>query len=712
MSTNHCSSLIKKPLWLFVLFFLITSFDLVADDGYRLWLKYDKIKDQAVLIKYQSFIQSIYTPIAVTPIVQSALDELKQGLSGLTGKNIQIKRARLSNQVILELLPSSTTLLNHPDAYQLKHQGTSIFVRAITDKGLLYGSFALLRHLQTSEPIANMDIRESPKINLRMLNHWDNVNGTIERGYAGSSLWKWYDLPEGLDPRYTDYARANASIGINATSINNVNASARFLSKEYILKVAALAGVFRKYGIKTFLSIRFTSPQYLNGFKTADPLDPAVKQWWKDKANEIYKIIPDFGGFLVKANSEGEPGPQDYNRNHADGANMLAEALAPHHGVVIWRAFVYKANPSNDRASESYSEFKPLDGMFNDNVLVQVKNGPIDFQPREPFHPLFGAMPKTPLMMEFQITQEYLGFATHWVYLANLFKEVLDADTYAKGSGSSVAHVIDGSLDHHSLTGIAGVANTGSDRNWCGHIGNQANWYAFGRLAWNPALNSSTIADEWIKMTLTTNQRAVSTVKFIMMNSHESCVNYMTPLGLHHIMGESIHFGPQPWLAKSGRADWTATYYHRADSLGLGFDRTSRGSNALSLYKPEVQDQWNDQDHIPLKYLLWFHHVAWDKKLTTGNTLWQEMCKRYYTGVNDVDGFIQSWHSIQSYLDPEIYAAIETKLQRQRWEAEWWRDACLLYFQQFSKMEIPASYPKIKRSLEEVKKLTELYQMR
>ncbi|MEO5582172.1 MAG: alpha-glucuronidase family glycosyl hydrolase [Saprospiraceae bacterium] len=712
MSTNHCSSVIKKPIWLFVLFFLSPVFDLVADDGYRLWLKYDKIKDQSALIQYQSTLQSIYTAVPMTPILQSALDELKQGLSGLLDKNIGIKKARLSKQVILEMLPSSSTLLSHPDAYQLKHQGTTIFIRALTEKGLLYGSFALLRYLQTLESLANMDIRESPKIDLRMLNHWDNVNGTIERGYAGSSLWKWYDLPEVLDSRYTDYARANASIGINATAVNNVNASARFLSKEYLLKVGALADVFRKYGIKTFLSIRFTSPQYLTGFKTADPLDPAVKQWWKDKANEIYKIIPDFGGFLVKANSEGEPGPQDYNRNHADGANMLAEALAPHHGVVIWRAFVYKANPNNDRASESYSEFKPLDGLFNDNVLLQVKNGPIDFQPREPFHPLFGAMPKTPLMMEFQITQEYLGFATHWVYLANLFKEVLDADTYAKGSESSVAHVIDGSLDHHSLTGIAGVANTGSDRNWCGHIGNQANWYAFGRLAWNPASKPSTIADEWIKMTLTTNQRAVSTVKFIMMNSHESCVNYMTPLGLHHIMGENIHFGPQPWLAKSGRPDWTATYYHRADSLGLGFDRTSRGSYALGLYKPEVQDQWNDQDHIPLKYLLWFHHVAWDKKLMTGNTLWQEVCKRYYTGLNDVDGFIQSWHSIQSYLDPEIYASIETKLQRQRWEAEWWRDACLLYFQQFSKMEIPASYPKIKRSLEDVKKLTELYQMR
>lgn len=697
---------------IFILCLILAGLSSHADDGYRLWLKYDKIQDAVILNKYKSAIGSIYSSASKTSISNNAIQELKQGLEGLLGKSIAVTNAPLnSSQIVLSILTQSA-LIKNTEGYRIYKDKLNIRIEALSDKGLLYGSFALLRYLQTQSPLEKLNLIEAPKINLRLLNHWDNPNGTIERGYAGSSLWKWYDLPEVLEPRYTDYARANASIGINGTVVNNVNASARFLDKEYLIKVAALADVFRSYGIKTYLSIRFTAPQHLGKLKTSDPLDPEVREWWKNKVNEIYSFIPDFGGFLVKANSEGEPGPQDYQRNHADGANMLAEALAPHGGIVMWRAFVYKANPKNDRAAESFNEFKPLDGKFLDNVIVQVKNGPIDFQPREPFHPLFGSMPNTPLMMEFQITQEYLGFATHWVYLASMFKEVLESDTYVAGKGSTIARIIDGTVHPYKLTAIAGVANTGSDRNWCGHIGNQANWYAYGRLAWNPDYNIDTLAEEWTRMTLTNHNPSVSTIKSILNSSHEACVNYMTPLGLHHIMGENIHFGPQPWLAKSGRADWTSTYYHRADSMGLGFDRTSSGSNALSLYSNEVQKAWGNPNTISPKYLLWFHHVPWNQTLSTGNTLWEELCLRYYTGVDQVERFIQSWQSVKKYIDPEIYSSIENKLKRQHWEAEWWRDACLLHFRTYSNQRIPAKYPGIKRSMEELKNLVELYQMR
>ncbi len=693
--------------FLFSISFLLSIISLSADDGYRLWLKYDKISNATALKNYSKKIKSIQITYDNTDIIQSAVHELQVGLQGLLSKEIPIASAN-HGAIILEKSPK---VINN-EGYWLTFDGKNIHIQSSSDKGILYGSFALLRTIQTLQPIENMDITDAPKIAIRMLNHWDNVNGTIERGYAGSSLWDWYDLPDVIDSRYIDYARANASIGINGTSVNNVNASARFLSQEYLKKVAALANVFRKYGIKTYLSVRFTSPIYLSGFKTADPLDPEVRQWWKNKATEIYALIPDFGGFVVKANSEGEPGPQDYHRTHADGANMLAEALAPYGGIVMWRAFVYKADLKNDRATESYTEFKPLDGQFNENVLVQVKNGPIDFQPREPFHPLFGAMPKTPLMMEFQITQEYLGFATHWVYLGTLFKEVLEADTYAQGKGSTVSKVIDGTLDHHQISGIAGVANTGSDRNWTGHTANQANWYSFGRLAWNPEMSASEIAKEWIRMTLTNDQNAVNKINDIMMNSREACVNYMTPIGLHHIMGEGIHFGPQPWLEKSGRMDWTAIYYHRADSAGLGFNRTSSGTGALNIYAPEVIAAWNDPDKIPLQYLLWFHHVDWNHRLSTGNTLWEELCKRYHDGIKQVDGFIDEWQSVKSFIDAETFYYIENKLKRQRWEAEWWKDACLLYFQTYSRMEIPSQYPKTNRSMDELKDLVKLYQMR
>ncbi len=413
-----------------------------------------------------------------------------------------------------------------------------------------------------------------------------------------------------MDTRYRDYARANASIGINAAVVNNVNAVAVILRADYLAKVKVLADEFRPYGIRLFLSVRFSSPIELGGLKTADPEDPAVRAWWRAKTDEIYAIIPDFGGFLVKANSEGQPGPADYGRTHADGANALADALRPHGGVVLWRAFVYSEKDATDRAMQAYRQLKPLDGTFASNVVLQVKNGPIDFQPREPFHPLFGAMPKTSLGMEFQITKEYLGFATHLAYLGTMYEEVLRADTYSNGAGSTVARVVDGEGGTR-LTAMAGVANTGRDRNWSGSQFDQANWYAFGRLAWNPEASALDIASDWARMTFSNDAGTVKDIVAIMMGSHEAVVNYMTPLGLAHLMGTGHHYGPAPWVADQSRPEWNPVYYHRADANGIGFDRTATGSNALAQYAAPAAAQFQDPDRTPLEYLLWFHHVSW-----------------------------------------------------------------------------------------------------
>ncbi|MCB0745411.1 MAG: alpha-glucuronidase, partial [Ignavibacteriae bacterium] len=531
--------------------------------------------------------------------------------------------------------------------------------------------------------------------NLRVLNHWDNLDRTVERGYAGFSIWDWHKLPDYIDQRYIDYARANSSIGINGTVLTNVNANSLVLTEQYLVKVKALADIFRPYGIKVYLTARFSSPIELGGLKTADPLNEDVKLWWKNKVDEIYKLIPNFGGFLVKANSEGQPGPQNYGRSHADGANMLADALSGYNGVVMWRAFVYSNENQDDRAKQAYTEFQPLDGKFKDNVFIQVKNGAIDFQPREPFHPLFGAMPKTPLMMEFQITQEYLGQGTQLAYLSPLYKECLDSDTYAKGKGSYVSKVIDGSLDNHAKSGIAGVANIGTDRNWTGHLFGQSNWYTFGRLAWDHELSSQEIADEWIRMTFSNENNTIQTIEKIMLSSRETVVNYMTPLGLHHIMGWDHHYGPSPWTKDKPRADWTSVYYHKADSLGIGFDRTKTGSNAVSQYYPEVANKFSSLETCPEKYLLWFHHLEWDYKLKNGNTLWDELCYRYYQGADSVGGMIKNWESLNEVIDNEIYHHVRMLLSIQQKEANWWRDACVLYFQTFSKREIPAGlkYP-------------------
>jgi alpha-glucuronidase len=503
--------------------------------------------------------------------------------------------------------------------------------------------------------------------------------------------------------RLLDYARANASIGINGSVLNNVNANSEFLTAKYLRKFAAIADVFRPYGIRVYLSPRFSAPIELGKLPTADPLDPAVIEWWKRKADEIYKLIPDFGGFLVKANSEGQPGPRTYNRTHADGANMLAAALAPHRGIVMWRAFVYDMKPGYDRAGAAYENLQPFDGKFAPNVLLQVKNGPIDFQPREPFHPLFGAMPRTQVMPELQITQEYLGFDNHFVFLASMWREFLDSDTYARGRGSTVSRVVDGSLYRQRLTGIAGVANTGSATNWTGYDLLQANWYAFGRLAWNPQLSSEQIATEWTRMTLTTDAHAVKTIVRMMLESHEAVVNYMTPLGLHHLFWGGHHYGPAPWWDKEQRDDWNPVYYHKADAFGIGFDRTKTGSGTVSQYHLPVRQQFSDLQQCPEKFLLWFHHVSWDHKLKSGRTLWDELALHYQSGVDWVRATRSTWAALAGQIDPERHAAISKKLAIQERDAVWWRDACLLYFQTFAKRPLPSGVEPPAKTLAEYK---------
>jgi alpha-glucuronidase len=682
------------------------------DDGYRLWLKYDPIADPATRSSYVKAIQFIAAS-AAHPIIQSASAELQQGLNGLLGKSVPVISSPngKTGGIILKLIKDKSLALANPEGFRIDLVNGTITITSETEPGILYGSFALLRHIQTLRPLNTVSQTSSPRVQLRMLNHWDNTDGSIERGYAGSSLWKWYELPERIDPRYRDYARANASLGINGCVVNNVNASARFMSAEYIGKVAALANVFRAYGIKLYLSVYFAAPKTLGGLTTSDPLDPQVQAWWAAKVKEIYQSIPDFGGFLVKANSEGEPGPQDYGRNHADGANMLAEAFEPYDGVVIWRAFVYKADPNADRFKAAYEEFVPLDGKFHKKVVVQVKNGPIDFQPREPFSPLFGNMPKTPLGMEFQLTQEYFGFATHAVYEAPIFKECLESDTYVQGKSSTVGKIVDGSLHGYSKTVMAGVANTGSARNWTGHTLAQANWYAFGRLAWDHEQTSEEIVREWIAMTLTHERKAADRIANLMLRSREIYVNYNTPLGLSRPW-TGVHFAPEPWQNRSSRPDWTAVYYHRADSSGLGFDRTAGGSNALGQYRPEVQKQWNDPDRCPLPYLLWFHHVAWDKKLSSGKTLWDELCTRFYTGADSVLWMQKEWASVQTQVHPEIFADVSERLLVQHREAVWWRNAWVLYLQSFSKKPIPAPFKKPGQTLAEVMKSVDIYLLR
>ena len=667
-----------------------------AESGYQLWLRYHQIRNQKILIEYQHNIRLVYIESS-SPTSAILKSEIVNGLKGLLNKKISITKNKVEADLLFNI--NTKTATNSEEGFDIhsiknKDNKFKVYISAKKDIGLLYGGFHFLRILQNEQSIVTININSSPSLSIRILNHWDNLNRSIERGYAGISIFNWHTLPYYIDQRYIDYARANASIGINGTVLTNVNANATILTTSYLLKVKALADLFRPYGIKVYLTARFSAPIELDKLKTADPLNSEVQRWWKNKAKEIYELIPDFGGFLVKANSEGQPGPQNYGRSHSDGANMLADAVAPYHGIIIWRAFVYNNEIAEDRFKQAYNEFKPLDGNFKKNVLIQVKNGPIDFQPREPFHPLIGAMPKTPMMMEVQLTQEYLGQATHLVYEAPMFKEILQTDSYVKGTNSSIASIINGDLfEHQQMNGMSGVANIGNDINWCGHPFAQANWYAFGRLTWNTNLTSEEIATEWIKQTFGTQQESIKSIQKIMLGSYESMVEYMTPLGLHHIMGNGNHYGPLPWGNSFSRADWNPVYYHKADSLGIGFNRTSSGTNALSQYNKEVQIKWADSSTCDEKYLLFFHHVSWNHPMKSGRNLWNELCYTYNDGVERVKEMEHLWKSTKNNIDGDRYHQVEQLLKIQLKEAEWWRDACLLYFQTFSKQPFPKNFP-------------------
>ena len=709
--------LVRFGLWSALLVSTLSGVQTVhAEDGYDLWLRYRPIAGEQ-RNRYASAIAQLAMP-APSPTLTAARNELLRGLAGLLSQlPVSVERVSAAGALVVGT-PRSEPHIAQLDAgleglaahgYVIRQRRVAgqpaIVIAANDDLGVLYGVFHFLRLLQTEQDLERLDISESPRVQLRMLNHWDNLDRTVERGYAGASLWDWHKLPDYLDPRYTDYARANASLGINATVLTNVNANALALTPMYLHKAAALANVFRPYGIRVFLTARFSAPVDLGGLETADPNDPDVQRWWQAKAAEIYTIIPDFGGLLVKANSEGQPGPQDYGRSHAEGANVLAEAVAPFGGVVIWRAFVYSHEQPDDRAKQAYNEFVPLDGKFRDNVLLQVKNGPIDFQPREPLHPLFGAMPNTPLAMEFQITKEYLGFATHLVYLGGFYEEVLQTDAYRPRKGTTVASVCDGSAHRYSRTAIAGVANTGTDRNWSGSHFDQANWYAFGRLAWDPRRSARALAEEWVRMTFSNDEKFVAPTLAMMMKSHQAAVDYMTPLGLHHLMGRGHHYGPGPWVEGGPRADWTSVYYHRADARGIGFDRTASGSNAVAQYAPQLAAQFSDLTRVPDDFLLWFHHVPWDYRTKSGRILWDELVYRYTRGVDSVREMARTWQELAPFVDEERHAQVAAFLRIQQQEAQWWRDASIAYFQTFSKRPLPAGFAAPRHSLEYYKSL-------
>jgi alpha-glucuronidase len=695
--------------------------DLPEDDGYRLWLRYEAVSEPLL-----STLRSRATELVVpgdAPSLRAARKELARGLSGLLARPIPLRDGVSGAGAVIAGTPESSPDIAAlglgaeleslgDEGYVVRsatlRNGPVTVVAAKTPIGVLYGAFHLLRLIQMQSPLETLAISSAPRIRHRLLDHWDNLDRTVERGYAGFSLWDWHKLPGFVSPRYEDYARANASVGINGAVLTNVNANAVVLTRAWLEKVAALASAFRPYGVRVYLTARFSAPVELGALETADPLDPDVQRFWAEKAREIYALVPDFGGFLVKANSEGQPGPQNYGRSHADGANLLADAVAPHGGIVMWRAFVYSSEVPDDRAKQAYNEFVPLDGAFRPNVLVQVKNGPIDFQPREPFHPLFGAMPKTPLMVEFQLTQEYLGFSTHLVYLGTLFQECLDADTHARGAGSLVASVTDGTLHGHALSGIAAVANIGTDRNWCGHPFAQANWYAYGRLAWDHRLREDAIADEWLRLTFSSEPRFVQAAKTLMRQSREACVRSMTPLGLHHLMAWDHHHGPGPWI-DTGRPDWTSVYFHRADARGIGFDRSVSGSNALEQYRPAVAERWARVETCPEELLLWFHHVSWDQRMKSGRTLWDELCVTYQSGVEWVTRARTTWDALAPYVDPMRFGEVRALLAMQETEAVWWRDACLLYFQTHSQRPFPQGIPAPERSLDEYRAIDEKY---
>lgn len=693
-----------------------------AEDGYDTWLRYVPVQDESLKKTYQRQLQQIIVE-GDSPTAQATAAELQRGLAGLLGKPIAlVKKGKAGNGALIVGTPTSSPLIASmnlseslravgDEGYLIKQTKLQsknvVIVAANTDIGALYGSFHLLRLMQTSQSLSALSISSAPKLQHRVINHWDNLNRVIERGYAGLSLWDWGTLPEHKSKRYEDYARINASLGINGAVINNVNADPRVLSDQFLEKIAALAEVFRPYGIKMYLSINYNSPRAFGDLETGDPLDPRVQQWWKERTKKVYDYIPDFGGYLVKANSEGQPGPQDYNRDHADGANMLAAALQPYGGVVFWRAFVYHPD-IGDRFRGSYDEFKPLDGKFADNVILQVKNGPIDFQPREPYSALFSAMEKTNMMMEFQVTQEYFGFATHLAYQGPLFEESLRTDTHVKGPGSTIGNILEGKVFNTKRTGMAAVVNPGTDQNWTGHPFVQSSWYAFGRMAWDHTISADAAADEWLRMTFTNNRKFIDPVKKFMLSSREAGVNYRSPLGLTHLYSQGDHYGPAPWTANLERPDWTAIYYHRAAKDGIGFDRTKTGSNAVAQYPEVLAKQYGDIDAVPEDLLLWFHHVSWDHKMKSGRTLWDELVHKYYEGVEEVRSMQREWDKLESFIDAERFAQIKALLKIQERDAIIWRDSCVLYFQTFSGKSIPAGYEKPKHDLEYYKTLARI----
>jgi alpha-glucuronidase len=666
------------------------------EDGYELWLRYRPVSDLSRLDEYRAAIGGV-SVLDAGPTSGIIRTELERALPVLLGNPVPFAPFHPAAKALavgtVRQLQSAGAAAPRTDAQSLGEEGFlihsgptgGIVITGNSDLALLYGVFHFLRLLQTQQAIRSADIASTPRFRRRILAHWDNLDGTVERGYAGRSLWRWDELPEILDPRYRDYARACASIGINGAILNNVNTQIEILDSKFLAKAAALADCFRPYGVRVYLSAPFSAPLQLGGLSTSDPRDPAVARWWREKADEIYRLIPDFGGFQIKANSEGQSGPRDYGAQHDEGANLLARALEPHGGVVLWRAFVYDPTLDPDRAKCAYQEFVPLDGRFDRNAFVQVKNGPIDFQPREPFHPIFGAMERTALALELQITQEYLGQSVHLVYLAGMWKEILDSDTFAAGPGSTVAGVVNGSVFGRDDSCILGVANTGSDRNWCGHHFAQANWYAFGRLAWDHTMSAAAIADEWIRATWSNDPFALETIRTMMLGSWPACVDTMAPLGLHHLMREGHHYGPDPAFRNAPREDWNNVYYHRADAAGVGFDRSRTGSNAVGQYRPPLHGRFDSLETCPEKYLLWFHHVGWDHRLQSGRTLWEELQHCYNSGVEFSETMRALWDNLQPHIDPGRFDHVGRRLAAQWENARLWREVCLKYFARFAR---------------------------
>ena len=663
--------------YLIFLFTVLTSLHVSAQsDGSQLWLGKQYANSCQVI--------SQLPDDATAKIVKQELE------NNWRGKNVELKIDKALN------LGEGYNLYARPaqQGDNIQYEAT---ITASNPIGLLYGAYELIR-LQNTDAYNTgsgnqqnfskaIDETEKPQVGLRILNHWDNLDGSIERGYAGKSIFKWEEIKLGkngkggsisksLHDRLITYARANASLGINGSVLNNVNASPKMMTAEYINKVRVIANILRPYGIRVYLSINFASPMALGYTKTADPLDKKVQQWWKKKAKEIYAAIPDFGGFLVKANSEGQPGPGDYHRTHAEGANMLADAVKPYGGIIMWRSFVYGANhKGEDRVKQAVSEFKGMDGKFRDNVILQSKNGPLDFQPREPYAPIFDNIKQTPQIAELQITQEYLGQSKHLTYLAPMWKEFF------------------GFVNPSKLVGISGVANIGDDANWCGHPFSQANWYAFGRLAWNPSLTAEEIAHEWLVQTYENqDEKFTKPVEMMMMTSREACVNYMMPLGLHHIFKFDHHYGPEPdGFIASYPLEWCPVYYHKADAKGIGFDRSSKGTDAVGQYPEPYRSQYDNIETCPEEYLLWFHHVPWNYRMKSGSTLWQELCMKYNMGVAMVEVYRDFWHtSAKQYRKghEQEWQHTDSLLNVQLENAKEWRNTCLKYFQTFSKMKI------------------------